>query len=138
MFQGTVLGPPLWNVKFEDARHVINGCGFVEFVFADDLNSTKGYHQTFSQELILEDLKECQACLHDWGGLEQVMFDASKESFHILHRRAPYGDAFKLLGIIFDVKLVMQDAVNDIVISAGWRLKALLRTRRFHSIPELV
>ena len=28
VFQGTVLGPPLWNVFFEDARHSVNKEGF--------------------------------------------------------------------------------------------------------------
>ena len=36
VYQGTVLGPPLWNIFFADARHVVPGLGFAETVFADD------------------------------------------------------------------------------------------------------
>ena len=138
VFQGTVLGPSLWNCYFEDARHCINKCGFSEYVFADDLNSTKAYHSSVSNDTVLQDLAECQECLHAWGGLAQVVFDPAKESFHILHRMSPHGDSFKLLGIIFDTKLIMDAAVDHIVSQAGWRLRALLRTKRFHSIAEMM
>jgi hypothetical protein len=39
VFQGTVSGPMLWNLFFEDARHAINDCFFTEVVYADDLNA---------------------------------------------------------------------------------------------------
>ena len=29
VFQGTLWGPPLWNVFFEDTRIPINACGFI-------------------------------------------------------------------------------------------------------------
>ena len=41
VFQGTVLGPSLWNAFFEDARTPINAERFIEIVFADDLNAYK-------------------------------------------------------------------------------------------------
>ena len=39
VFQGTVLGPDLWNLFFEDAREALNECSYKEAVFADDLNA---------------------------------------------------------------------------------------------------
>ena len=39
VYQGTVLGPTLWNLFFEDARAAINEVFFTEYVFADDLNA---------------------------------------------------------------------------------------------------
>ena len=38
VFQGTVPGPTLWNLFYEDARRAIHEAGFVEIVYADDLN----------------------------------------------------------------------------------------------------
>ena len=46
IFQGTVLGPPLWNIFFEDARLPINENSFKEIVFADDLNAYKALKGT--------------------------------------------------------------------------------------------
>ena len=36
VYQGTVWGPPLWNLHCESARHSVNECGFREVVYADD------------------------------------------------------------------------------------------------------
>ena len=38
VYQGMVLGPPLWNVYYADAAAAVNLIGFLEIVFADDLN----------------------------------------------------------------------------------------------------
>ena len=38
VFQGTLLGPPLWNLFYADARIAVNARGFTETVFADDFN----------------------------------------------------------------------------------------------------
>ena len=43
VYQGTVWGPPLWNVFFEDARHAINNEGFLDVFFAGGLNSFKSF-----------------------------------------------------------------------------------------------
>ena len=39
VYQGTALGPPLWNLFFASSRHAVNAHDFTEVVFADDLNS---------------------------------------------------------------------------------------------------
>ena len=41
VFQGTVGGPTLWNLFYEDARRAINEVFYTEVVFADHLNA---YH----------------------------------------------------------------------------------------------
>ena len=41
--------------------------------------------------------EKCQASLHDWGAANQVVFEASKESQHILDARNPLGSNFKIL-----------------------------------------
>ena len=56
----------------------------------------------------------------------------------MLHRRSPYGDAFKLLGGLFDVRMFMEPAINEIAAQAHVRLKALLRGRHFFSDKALV
>ena len=41
VYQGTVLGPQLWNLCFEDAARANNKVMFEEIVYADDLNAHK-------------------------------------------------------------------------------------------------
>ena len=83
-------------------------------------------------------MENCQAALHHWGAANQVTFDPEKESFHILDLHTPWGSLFKLLGIVFDPKLIMDKACRNVGREARWRLKTLLRTRRFHSIGQIL
>ena len=47
VYQGTVLGPPLWNIFFKDARSAIRAHRFTEIVYADDLNAFRAYSILF-------------------------------------------------------------------------------------------
>ena len=80
----------------------------------------------------------CQAELHSWGSANQVAFEATKESFHILDSRRPQGDHFKILSVVFDPKLSMHTAVKDLSLEAGWRVKTLLRSSRFYDVKALI
>ena len=138
VFQGTVLGPCLWNCFYEDARLAIRAHGFLEYVFADDLMAFKPFDTNLPDAVVLSRLEGCQAELHAWGLANQVVFDADKEGFHILHRRHPWGNNFKSLGVTFDTKLVMRDACFEVAAQGHTRINTLLRTRRFHSDSSLV
>jgi hypothetical protein len=138
VFQGTVLGPPLWNTFYEDARQAVQDANFQEVVYADDLNAYRLFSCSTSNTSILESAKMCQAELHQWGAANQVQFDPAKESFHVLAKSDALGDDFKLLGIVFDVHLNMTAAVGEVVQQAGWKLRMLMRTRRYYTDAELV
>jgi hypothetical protein len=139
VFQGTVFGPDLWNVFYEDAKEAIKEMHYEECVFADDLNAYRIFPGVVSNERILTSLEACQRELHDWGNANQVIFDAGKEGHHILTSRGDsHGEDFKILGVIFDVELTMHSAVDKLVTEASWKLKMLLRTRRFYTNAELV
>ena len=136
--QGTTWGPPLWNVHYEDARHAVANLGYDETVYADDFNAFKAFDAIWSDNDIFTDLKACQHELHQWGQANQTLFDASKEEFIILHRSRGVGPSFRFLGVVFDKELRMHEAIAKLAVDAGWRLQALLRTRRFHSTSSLI
>ena len=73
-----------------------------------------------------------------WGAANRVMFDASKESLHVLHRQDPMGDNFKILGVLFDAKLLMGAAVHEIVAKGAWKITTLLRSKRYHTMKEMM
>ena len=50
----------------------------------------------------------------------------------------PDGSGFTLLGVPFDTELSMACAVSDLVSAAGWKLRVILRTRRFYSDADLI
>ena len=140
VFQGTVLGPPLWNVFYSDARQSVDCLGFFETVFADDFNCWKGFAKCKVPANLRAQvaMRGAQKELHAWGRANQVLFDPSKESFHLLHRTFHEGGDFKILGVLFDDQLLMHTACRTVATEAGWRLKQLLRCRRFFSTPEMV
>ena len=142
VFQGTVLGSPLWNIFYADARYSVQHKGFTETVFADDFNAWKAFAVNAeqihdSQQHALNELTSAQHELHLWGRANQVLFDPSKESFHLLHHRFHFGGDFKILGVLFDAALLMHSAVRMVATEAGWRLRTLLKVRRFFNTPEL-
>ena len=138
VYQGTVTGAILWNLFFEDARLPINECFFEEVVYADDLNSYREFPSDTPNDIILVSLKSCQHELHTWGAANQVAFDAGEESQHVLSLSDPFGCNFKMLGVPFDTMLSMADAVSEIVSAASWKLRTLMRTRRFYSASDLI
>ena len=91
-----------------------------------------------SDRVIHSRLNDCQAALHRWGAANQVIFDPGKESFHCIHRTRYFGDNFKILGVQFDCQLTMRDAAQEVAREAGWKVRSILRCRRFYSTPELV
>ena len=64
IFQGTVLGPILWNLFFANAQNAVTDMNFESIVYADDLNSFKYYQNFISDATILSDLNDMQISLH--------------------------------------------------------------------------
>ncbi len=137
VFQGTVWGPPLWNCFFEDARVPVINSGFTETVFADDLNCFRSFGKDVPNPEIMKSLQTCQSNLHSWGRANQVQFDPKKESFHILHREHPCGLDFNTLGVVFDTKLIMDTECDTVASAANWKLRTVMKTRRFHTEIEM-
>ena len=55
-----------------------------------------------------------------------------------LSSRNPEGDNFKLLVVLFDRRLCMQDAVTELVGACQWESKRILTASRFFSTGALV
>ena len=68
VFQGTVWGPPLWNAFYADSRRPIRNSGFVEIIFADDLNAWKKFSAGSAHDTMMTAMAGCQRELHKWGG----------------------------------------------------------------------
>ena len=114
------------------------GGGFQSTFFADDLSCYKVYDGTLQNEALTEELGDCQSTLHSWGEANQVVFDAAKETFHVLHRTDAWGDSFRALGVHWDTQLSMALQCQEVATKASWKLRTLLRTLGFHDTAALV
>ena len=114
VFQGTVLGPPLWNTFFGDVTIPAASTGGDPSVFADDLNVFKKFSRDVDDNEVLEDMRKCWENVHKWGRVNRVAFDPDKEHLVVLHPISGMGDPFKLLGSMEDCKPVMQHAIDKV------------------------
>ena len=104
VFQGTVLGPTLWNLFYEDARRAIHEAGFVEIVYADDLNALREFEHNASVDSVMSEDKKCQTELHKWFQANQVSFDPEG----IRPNRAPH------------IATHLNCSVSHSTVSSGW------------------
>ena len=116
----------------------IHAAGFVEIVYADDLNGFREFEHNASVDSVMTEAKRCQTELHKWCKANQVSFDPAKESVYIVSHAQTHGDSPKLLGVTFDSKLRTDLCVRETVSQALWKLTTILRTRRFHDVTRLV
>jgi len=137
VFQGTRLGPPLWNVHFQDVALAVPP-EFKETKFADDLSCSRGYDREISNEAIYNDLKDCQTSVHAWGRRNRVIFEETKEEFVILHGVEGEGEDFRALGTWMDTSLRMETNVRKMLSKARPKVTALLRSRKYYSTIEML
>ena len=76
--------------------------------------------------------------VHRWGKRNRIVFDAAKEHIIIVHPNTGEGDDFMFLGVLFDVKLTMENAIELILTRIRPKIKALLRSRAFYSVSDML
>ena len=138
VFQGTVLGPPLWNTFFSDVSVPAQSTGGHESMFADDLNVFQKFGRLQPLAEITSTLQKCRTNVHKWGRTNRVSFDASKEHLVVLHPVQKHGEAFKLLGCMIGTDLHMQTAIDQLLAKINPKITAILRTRAYYSVPQLI
>ncbi len=138
VYQGTVLGPPMWNTFFSDVIPVAAFDNFIEALFADDLNTFKLFSKDVSNEYVFASLRRCQARIHAWGRKNRVTFDPTKEEFKVIHPTLGEGGIFRLLGVQVDPKLAMDAEIEKILKKVKPKITAILRVASLYSVRDLV
>ena len=138
VFQGTVLGPILWNVFFKPLDAIVTEEKFSIAKFADDMTAFKNFESDTRNADITTELRRCQESCHTWGANTRVTFDKAKEFYCIIHRGDPLGEAFKLLGILVDPKLSMEQEIQRIRKKVSPKITAILATKQYYDTPGLV
>ena len=72
IYQGTIQGPWLWNLFYEDARMALLVHHFLEIAFADDLNAFRAFPLATPNASVMAVNNACQVELHALGKANQV------------------------------------------------------------------
>ena len=138
VFQGTVFGPSLWNTFFSNVSSVAIDSNAKPNMFADDLNIFKEFDRLMPDTIVSREMEVCRARVHSWGRTNRVLFDPSKEHVIAIHPTNGFGDSFKLLGCIVDCKLIMKEAIDNILPQVRPKMHAILRTKYIFTTKELI
>ena len=107
-------------------------------LFADDLTSFEAFPVNKPNENVQVEMRSIRSEVHRWGKRNRVTFDGDKKHTNILHTLHGQGESFSLLGCPIGVKLTMAEAVDLFVARARPKIKVLLRSRAFYSLPDLI
>ena len=138
VFQGTVIGPVLWNTFFSSVTDAAVWHDGTPEIFADDLAVYKCYDKNDDSQTVKENLRRTRLKIHNWGRQHRVEFDNTKEHVAILHPAVGVGEDFKYLGCLIDCYLRMSAAVDHIVSWARPKIKELLRTRGIYDCETML
>ena len=138
IFQGTVLGPTLWNLFFSDLDDSVSGTDHIPHKFADDVSTTKTYEYATTDAAIYEDLGHSQSLLHAWGDRNRVSFDAVKEKMMIISTTGDSDSSFRLLGPIIDCRLRMHHCIDKLYRKSKPKARSILRCAAFYDLPSLL
>ena len=138
VFQGTVLGPPLWNTFFSDVVRPASSSGGDPSIFADDLSVFQKFDRNTPNADCLHTIETCRSKVHAWGRANRVIFDSTKEHSIILHSIQGEGEPFKMLGLLVDCKLIMLPAVEKLLSQVRPKVQAIPRTKKFYDTKQLI
>jgi len=133
VFQGTVLGPSLWNAFFAGVATAVPVANQEVNLFANDLTGTMTCAVTVSNDILISELHDMQHRAHAWGRQNQVTFDPAKEFFEVLHPNQGLGQPFKMLGTKIDSALTMQPCVESILTQSRLKIRAILRSKDMYA-----
>ena len=138
VYQGTVLGPSLWNAFFGDIATCVPEDGQHCQIFADDLKVDASCPVAMSNDVLKANLGEAQVRAHEWGERNRVTFDPTKESIRIIHPTLGDAEEFVLLGTLFDCQLTMLPCIDSLLKTLRPKVRAILKLKHVLSMPSLL
>ena len=130
--QGSVLGPPLFNINVRSQPKVFQSCKFSTSSFADDSNGRKSFALKFQYQILKYDIVECMNLIIEWSNAHFMKINPDKTEILLLYPPSlskeviikgvlfedqciRFSEVVKNVGVQIDKNLSMDNHVTNIV-----------------------
>ena len=152
--QGSVLGPPLFNIYIRSLRKYLEPTKFSIFGFADDHQLLKTFLPVLQVHALGGDIQYCFNMIADWMNEFFLRLNAQKTKILIIMPPSLMKDirirgtfinencvrfvhSAKNLGVVLDEELSFKDQVDKVVKSCFFTIRKLSRINHFLTFEQL-
>ena len=83
--QGSVLGPPLFNINVRSQPMVFQHCEFSTSSFADDSNGRRSFALKFQFQILKHDVVNCMKLIVEWSHFHFMKINPDKTELLLLY-----------------------------------------------------
>ena len=83
-------------------------------------------------------MEKTRTRVHKLEQRNRVTFGKTKENFVIIHPRLGEGDPFKIVGCLFDVKLITNSAIDKLFCTIRSKIQAKIRVSHLYTQKEMI
>ena len=131
--QGSVLGPPLFNINVRSQPRVFQHCQFTTSSFADDSNGRRSFALKFQFQILKHDVVNCMKLIVEWSHDHFMKINPDKTELLLLYPPSLESEIV-IRGILFDDQCIR---FSEIVKNVGVYLdKNLDFTKHVNSITS--
>ena len=151
--QGSVLGPPLFNIYVRGLPKVFKACTFTSTSFADDSNGMKTFSLQFQYNILVNDIAICMAEVTLWMNSLFLKINPDKTEIIIFYPKSlkhkvfirgtffngqcvRFSSEVKNVGVWLDEELSMDKHVNKIVSHSYKLLTDIGRVRNILTMED--
>ena len=145
--QGSVLGPPLFNINVRSQPKVFQHCKFNTSSFADDSNGRRSFALTFQFEVLSKEVPNCMHQIVRWSHAHFMKINPDKTELLLLYPPSlnrevlikgilfedqciRFSEFVKNVGVWIDKNLNLGQHVNNIVSHCYKILKDIARIKK--------
>ena len=145
--QGSVLGPPLFNINVRSQPKVFQYCKFSTSSFADDSNGRRTFSLTFQFQILKHDVPNCMRLIVEWSHAQFMKINPDKTEVLLFYPPSlnkevkikgiffedqciRFSDHVKNVGVVLDKNLNMGKHINKTVSHCFKILKDIGRVKK--------
>ena len=152
--QGSVLGPPLFNIYIRSLTKHVEPSKFSIFGFADDHQLIKTFLPALQIQSLDEDINKCFDLITEWMNCFYLRLNATKTKIlvilppslrHTIRIKGTFingscirfDESAKNLGVVIDDELTFREHVGKVVTSCNITIRKLSKIKEFLTYEQL-